>query len=357
MAQLPDTVNGMPLAPSGDLSPSSRTASWSSHWPLKPDVVLEGGNWVIDEFLPPLGHESLSLLSTHRDYPNKSLEYIQDTSAATALAAKEITELWSDYPKLWPETVRGLYVSSARWTDKMREHLPDKANKGDYGVLFQRYGFGVPELGRALRSASNALAMIIEDEITPYGHSKNTGNPVDNEMKLFELPWPKQELRNLGSNLVTLRVTLSSFIAPNPSEEARGNKFRYASHNLRFKLNRADENEKQFLARISKLADDPDGPTSGEEDQWQFGRVRRDVGSLHIDQLTCKASDLAQRNLIAVHPAAGWMKQKSRLKNTLPQVRYALIIEIEADAIEAELYTEVQVAVEAMNKAGTAVVV
>ena len=74
LAQLPDTVNGMPLAPSGDLSPSSRTASWSSHWPLKPDVVLEGGNWVIDEFLPPLGHESLSLLSTHRDYPNKSLE-------------------------------------------------------------------------------------------------------------------------------------------------------------------------------------------------------------------------------------------------------------------------------------------
>ena len=28
---------GQPLAPSGDLSPASRTASWSSHWPIKPD--------------------------------------------------------------------------------------------------------------------------------------------------------------------------------------------------------------------------------------------------------------------------------------------------------------------------------
>jgi hypothetical protein len=57
--------------------------------------------------------------------------------------------------------------------------------------------------------------------------------------------------------MVTLRVALSSFIAPNPSEASRGSRYRYASHNL--KLNRASENAEQFLARISKLAEPVDG--------------------------------------------------------------------------------------------------
>ena len=104
------------LAPSGDLSPASRTASWSSDWPLKPDVVLEGGNWAAGAAPPPLTHGWLSLLTTHHSYPQRSFCFSHDTSAATAIAAKQITELWSDYPALWPETIRGLYVSSARWT-------------------------------------------------------------------------------------------------------------------------------------------------------------------------------------------------------------------------------------------------
>ena len=35
-----------PVAPVGDLCPTSRTSvSWEQKWPLKPDIVLEGGNW------------------------------------------------------------------------------------------------------------------------------------------------------------------------------------------------------------------------------------------------------------------------------------------------------------------------
>ncbi len=345
---LPDGETAQALAPFGDLAPASRTASWSSHWPNKPDVVLEGGNWALSAMPPPMRHGWLSLLSTHHNYPVRSFTFTFDTSAATALAAKEMTELWSDYPTLWPETVRGLYVSSARWTPQMRTHLPVEPNKGHYTPLFQRYGYGVPDMTRARRSASNALTLIVEDTITPYGLSERTGNDVHNEMKLFTLPWPVEELRALGNADVTLRVALSSFVAPNPSEASRGVRYRYASHNLRFKLNRADENEAQFLARISKAAEKPDGPESDEDDLWEYGSNRRHVGSLHIDQLTCKASDLARRNLLAVHPVTGWWKSKKLLAAGLPSVRYALIVEIDAEHVEAELYAEVQAAVEAM---------
>src|SRR3546814_6957920 len=100
-------------------------------------------------------------------------------------------------------------------------------------------------------------------------------------MRLVTLPWPVEELRKLGNLRVTLPVALSSFIAPNPSEPARGSRYRYASHNLRFKLNRAGENAQQFMSRISK-AIESDGPQNDEDDLWEYGSVRRDVGSLHI---------------------------------------------------------------------------
>ncbi len=355
--QLPPGDSANALAPFGDLSPSSRTASWTSHWPLKPDIVLEGGNWVASAMPPPMRHGWLSLLTTHHQYPIRSFCFSHDTSAATALAAKSITELWSVYPNLWPETVRGLFVSSARWTPQMMSHLPANPQKGDFAPLFQRYGYGVPDLDRAKRSASNALTLIVEDTITPYGLSEKTGGDVHNEMKLFALPWPVEVLRALGNTEVTLRVALSTFIAPNPSEPSRGSRYRYASHNLRFKLNRTDENAEQFMARISKAAEQPEGPESHEEDLWQFGSDRRDVGSLHIDQLTCPASDLARRNLIAVHPVTGWWKSKARLRNGLPTVRYALIVEIDAEHVQAELYAEVHTAIEAMVETSMVVLV
>lgn len=351
---LPAGETANPLAPIGDLSPSSRTASWISYWPLKPEVVLEGGNWAADAIPPPMRHGSLSLLTTHHEYPTRSFTFSYDTSAATALAAKSMTELWSEYPNLWPETVRGLFVSSARWTSQMKSHLPANPTKGSYTPLFQRYGYGVPDLDRARRSASNALTLIVEDTITPYKLSDKSA-PIHNEMKVFELPWPVTELRALNDALVTLRITLSTFISPNPSEPARGSKFRYASHNLRFKLNRSDENVAQFTSRISKAAQKPEGPESETGDGWEFGSNRRDVGSLHIDQLTCRASDLARRNLIAVHPVTGWWKSKSVLKDGLPQARFSLVVEIDAEHLTAELYTEVQTAIQAMVAAQTVV--
>lgn len=353
---LPAGEPGVALAPVGDLSPSSRTASWLSHWPIKPDVVFEGGNWQVNDAPPPLAHSALSLLTTDHQYPLRAFTTSAETSAATALAARAITELWSDYPHLWPETVRALFVSSARWTQQMSSHLPANPVKGDYGRLFQRYGYGVPDMERARRSASNALTLIIEDTITPYRKSaKASSEHIHNEMKLFELPWPVQELRKLTNTLVTLRVALSTFIEPNPSEPARGSKFRYASHNLRFKLNRPNEDKKTFVARISKTADQSEEAGIEEDDGWVFGRNRRDVGSIQIDELTCFASDLARRNIIAIHPIAGWWKTKTVADPEQRSARFALIVEIDAGTTETDLYAEVQAAIENLGAITTSV--
>lgn len=353
---LPDGQPGAALAPFGDLAPSSRTASWLSYWPIKPDVVFEGGNWLVNGPPPPLGLSALSLLTTDHQFPTRAFTTCAATSAATALAARAITELWSDYPQLWPETIRALFVSSARWTQQMRSHLPASPAKGHYGPLFQRYGYGVPDMERARQSASNALTLIVEESITPFKKGKNpSSDHVHNEMKIFELPWPVEELRKLTNTPVTLRVALSTFIQPNPSEPARGDKFRYASHNLRFKLNRPNEGKAEFLARISKLAEQPEGPVVEEDDGWVFGRNRRDVGSIQIDELTCHASDLARRNILAVHPVSGWWKKKTVADPEMLSARFSLIVEIDAGTVEADLYSEVQAAIENLNLIETTV--
>jgi hypothetical protein len=97
------------------------------------------------------------------------------------------------------------------------------------------------------------------------------------------------------------------------------------------------------------LAEQPEGPVLDEDDGWVFGRNRRDVGSLQIDELTCRASDLARRNILAVHPIAGWWKKKTVDNPEDRSPRFALILEIDAGSVEAELYAEVQTAVENLN--------
>jgi hypothetical protein len=314
----PFSQEGVSLAPFGELSPNSRTASWDKQWPIKPEIVMEGGNWVVHQ-PPPMRHQALSLLTTDHQFPTRSFTTCDQTSAATALAAKAITELWVDYPNLWPETVRALFISSARWNQQMRSHLPNNAPKSAFTKLFKRYGYGIPDLSRARKSASNSVTLIVQDTIVPYRLNDSGANAINNEMKIFELPWPSAELRKLAGSNATLRVTLSTFIEPNPSEVGRGKRYNYASHNLRFHLNRPGEKLDSFLNRISKPVDDDaeDLPQDDSNDGWDFGYNRRSVGSLHIDQLTCDGSDLANRNLFAVFPVGGW--KKTRLLE-IPQI-------------------------------------
>lgn len=331
------------LAEVGDLAPMSRTASWTKTWPIKPDIVLEGGNWYNDGTATPNQHGDLMMVTTSRNTPHRSFTHMSDTSAATALAARDLAILRADYPELWPETIRALYVSSARWTDRMMSHVPaaGRNRKGAYDVMFRRYGYGQPNLDRARNSASSAITLIAQDEIRPF-ENKGSGRKL-NEMRLFNLPWPAQVLRGLGAENVTLRVALSTFIEPNPSEVARGRKSRYASHGLRFALKGPDEDVEAFTTRVGRTAtddqQDDNGPGSSE---WDFGYNRRSVGSLHIDNMTIAANDLAQRGVLAVYPVGGWWKDNRKVDPARCVARFSLVVEIDAEDAEVDLYAEVQ---------------
>lgn len=332
------------IAPVGDLSPTSRTSlTWGKPWPNRPDVVFEGGNLGTDGTCPGTVLDDLSLLTVHHKVDRRLFTLFGDTSAATALAGHFAAQILVENPDFWSETVRALIVHSATWTAAMRKHLPAKdQQQKDKTLLLRRYGYGVPNLERAMRSAKSDLTMIIQDGFQPFQKKAGKGLSTK-DMNLHTVPWPTPELEALGAREVEMRVTLSYFIEANPAERGRGKRYSYPSHGLRFKTKDATETLKNFKQRCTKDAQEDGEKTSFKEDRgWFLGTDLRDRGSLHSDIWTGTAADLAAKAAIGVYPVGGWWKERPSHDRWNQEVRYALIVSIRVTGEAADIYTPVE---------------
>jgi hypothetical protein len=326
----PTFAGWAPLAPVGALAPCSRTSvSWERRWPIKPDVVFEGGNHAHQG--PGIDTpDDLALLTTHYRPLVRQFQSFGDTSAAASLAARFSAQVLADRPNAWSETVRGLVVHSADWTPLMQAHLDAAANETQRLAVFRRYGYGVPDLRRAIRSSLNDATIVSENTLRPL--RMENGRIKSKDMNLHMLPWPNEIFADLGENLVQLRVTLSYFIEPNPGERGWKGRYRYASHGLRFALKRRLEELPQFRARINQavqLDEEDIIPTTADDEGWTLGRIR-DVGSVHSDIWVGSAAELRRRNALAVFPIAGWWKEKPQFQRYDRDVRYSLCITLRA---------------------------
>lgn len=337
--------NYQAVAPEGALSPYTTTsAAWESAWPLKPDVVLEGGN-LGNDGVGPIGMNSLQLLSTNNRLQDRLFSTFSATSAAAALCAKIASEIAVAYPALRPETIRALIVHSAEWSDGMREmYLPEGSrNKLAYTRLIRHCGWGEPNVERALWSANNSLTLVIEDELYPF--KKEMGESVKSrDMNLHELPWPRAELEDLQNAQVQMRVTLSYFIEPNPSARGSASKYHYPSHRLRFDVQRPlDASTEDFVARINAAAqrENEGDPVNPADPNWYLGDRQRHRGSLHQDVWEGTAADLASRGFLAVYPAAGWWRTRRALERYSLPARYSLVVSIRTEQTEVDLYNAI----------------
>jgi len=338
----PNFKDYKPLAGRGGLCPSSSTSLiWQPQWPLKPDLVMEGGNYA----LAPSGTadciEDLQLLTTCLQPSGRLFAASGDTSAATALAARMAARIHASYPGYWPETVRALMVHSARWTEAMAGDFADETPKAAVRNRLRCYGFGVPDLGRALWCAGNALTLVSQAELQPYDKPDATVKTKD--MHLYRLPWPRAELLALGAEPVTLRITLSYFVEPSPGRRGWKYKHRYASHGLRFDVKKPTESLAQFQARLNKQAEEEDqGTIDGSDSRpWALGSQLRSRGSLLCDWWTGTAADMAECGFIGIYPVTGWWRERPQLDRWGSSVRYSLIASLETPRIDVDLYTPI----------------
>ena len=328
-----------PIAPAGALSPYSTTScSWEKNdWPVKPDVVFEGGNAAFQPNGTPDEPADLAVLSLWLNPQERQFEHFNGTSAATAEAAWMAARIQAEYPDAWPETLRALMVHSARWTDAMQQQfsMNGALNKRD---LLRACGYGVPQLEHALYCLRNEATLVSQAELTPF--KRENGRVRTNEMHLYRLPWPKEALEELEELPVSMRVTLSYFIEPGPDNVGWKDRYRYPSHGLRFRLiNGLSEDEDTFLQRINRQErEDGSDPTGTSEPNWSIGSQLRNCGSIHSDKWTGTARELAAMDRLAVIPTAGWWKTRDHLKAFDNKTRYTLVVSIETPPVETSIY-------------------
>lgn len=345
-----------PLAPIGGLSPySCSSVGWDKAWPTKPDIVFEGGNRALRSDGDTDSLRSLDLLTIDHRPAVRPFDSMWGTSAAAALASRMAAAIKANYPEYWPETVRGLLVHSARWTESMVSMFAPKASrKRDIEHLLRHCGYGLPSEQRALWSAGNALTLISQQELQPFEGvlAKSGTGRVERarsrDVHLYSLPWPIAELESLGAADVEMRVTLSYFIEPNPSERGRFRRYRYESHGLRFAVKKPLESEAAFRMRIADFAraEEEGQVVDAQDDGWVIGPQLRHRGSLHTEIWRGSATDLAARGGIAIYPTLGWWREQLRHGKCDGIVRYSLIVSIETDARDVDLYAPVAAVIE-----------
>ena len=306
-------------------------------------MVFEGGN-VLKAPDGQLieGYEDYGMLSTAKNTVRRQFDVINATSAAAAQASWFAAKIMEVYPQSWPETVRALMVHSASWSDEMiNQFNTDISSKGDVKDLMRVFGYGKPDVNKALYTTERNITYVAQEQIQPF--IKERTKYATKDMHFFKLPWPTEELLANPDTEVQLRITLSYFVEPGLGEIGWKDKYRYRSHGLCFDLNSETESEEEFKKRINAEAREENEELENESgsDRWLIGMKSRTSGSIHSDIWRGTAGQMAACNMIAVYPVIGWWRQRTHLGRWNTQTRYSLIISLETPALELDLYTPV----------------
>ncbi len=342
-----------PAVPANHRSPFSKgsNALATDLTPIKPEVLFEAGNMAADSSDFCSWHEDLSMLAAGSDVVTRPLIPFWATSAATGLAGNFFGRLEAGAPGRWPETYRALAVDSARWTQPMLRKLVGTGakwrslSKAKLQAVVREFGYGVPDIERALRSARNDVSLIAESEIQPYKLGADGRSGIFNEVHFYRLPWPRSELQKLQNALVMFKVTLSYFIEPNLTGKAATRPDTYRSFGLRYDLKKAGLSSEQFRKKLTNRKAKIDAEGITDSGNWLLGSKSVQAGSLHCDVWRGRAVDLAIYDEIAIYPVGGWWRShagKCRVEDT---GRYALVLSIQAPGQDVDLHTEIETAI------------
>jgi hypothetical protein len=335
-----------PIANIGELSPYSSTSTTWEHrkWPLKPDIVLEGGNILKAPDNSIVGCiDDFAILSTSRRPLNNQFDAFSGTSAATAYTSWMCAKILTAYPNSWPETIRGLIIHSAEWTEAIINQFSiDLTKKLHIATLMRICGYGVPNIAKAIQNTQSSFTLIAEEEIKPFTVNE-AGRVIAKDMHFFKLPWPKEMLLGLAETKVKFRITLSYFIEPAPGEIGWKDRYRYQSYGFRFEVNNPTEIEDEFLKRINLAFRNEDEvvETESGSDRWKIGPNLRNLGSVHSDIWEATAAELSTCNFIAVYPVTGWWKERKPLDRWQKKARYSLLISLETPEQEIDIYSPI----------------
>ncbi|MBK8214294.1 MAG: S8 family peptidase [Myxococcales bacterium] len=333
----------------GGISPYTSTGLVGNEWPIKPDVVFEGGNLAISGSLTDSAVPTLSALTTsHRHTYGRPVGLMSMTSEASARVAHLSAHIWSLEPNLRPETVRGLIVQSASWTKAIVEDFPGLNDR------LQACGYGVPNERLASECAQGIATIVVEDSMpnaiaeeepkkTPPKRptTKPTETKYRRKVKLYQLPLPESLLNDADPD-VELRVTLSYFAEP-----SRLGRRTYHGLDLKWDMQGPQESQEAFKQRINALlrpTDDEGKRLKIEKTKsfnWDVGIERRSRGTVQSDRWRGKMSELVGDKLVAIYPVLGWWDQRKALKTA--EMKFSLVVSVFGPGVYAAIKPRVEI--------------
>lgn len=333
----------------GSISPYTSTGLVGNEWPIKPDVVLEGGNLAISGTLPNDTVPTLSALTTSiRHTHGRPVALMSMTSEAAARAGHLAAHIWKLEPKLRPETVRGLIVHSASWSKAMLDDFPGMSDR------LLACGYGVPNERLAAECAQGVATIVVEDSMPnavieeepkkkppKRATTKTTEPKVRRKVKLYKLPIPESLLTDADPD-VELRVTLSYFTEPN-----KFGRRTYHGLDLKWDMQGPQESDDAFIQRINvlKRAMDAKGkrvkPAKTKSFDWDIGIQARSRGTVQSDRWRGKMSALVGDKLIAIVPVLGWWEQRKALRTQ--EMKFSLVVSVFGPGVYAAIKPRVEI--------------
>lgn len=289
---------------------------------VKPDLVEYGGDF--------LKEVNGSLVSPHNDVAVQVVKtggtrigYAVGTSFSAPKVSHIIAQLANQYPNDSVLFYKALIIQSAR----LPEHVFYQPNLN----VLRAFGYGIPDLNRALNNSLYRITFIAEGCVAPH------------QANLYSVKVPS-EISRAGTNYdVLLEVTLTYTAEP---RRTRRRLKSYFGAWLTWESSKLGEKFEDFSTRILKDMEEPDGEedngaTDVDNIKWtistspNYGQIKsfkRQDSATQKDWAILKSNTLGDEISFAVVGHKGWDK------DTTNEMPFALAISFEVIAKEIEIY-------------------
>ncbi|QEM67206.1 S8 family peptidase [Geobacter sp. FeAm09] len=316
--------------------PSAFTTTGLGIWgSIKPEVVEYGGGMVLDGGYPPSISTPPEVCPelVRSTYPHGGPLYSRDC-VGTSFSAPKVAHIAASIETIFPNEpallYRALIVNSARWPRWAENHRNPLA-------VIRKIGYGIPNLDRATTNSPYRVTLITAGERRIRAR----------EAQIYRVPIPV-ELRNIiEEHDIRIDVTLSYAAKP---KRTRRNIKNYLSTWVDWKSSKVGETFDSFSNRV--LLEGVRGYNDGEgEIPWMLRErgdwgtvqgIKRGVGTVQKDWAVVKSNRLPEDFCIAVVGHPGWDKDADA------SAKYSLVVSFDAVERDIEIYSQIQVAVEAV---------
>ena len=161
---------------------------------IKPELVDFGGDLVIDRTRVINNDPSAAILTLSKDSSSSLFRAYCGTSFAAPRIANIAAQLFTKFPNASSNLIRALIVNSATLPKEIPSAFQGDTNKNNRNKI---YGYGQPNLARALYSFENYVVLLVDNAKIPVGN-----------FQIYEIPpLPESFLKTKGDR--TLTVTLA----------------------------------------------------------------------------------------------------------------------------------------------------